>query len=66
MKTMKIQSTGLLPELAAMPQSRAMQYCEQRIEECIKAIEIAEGRAQPEPPRITLAQCMPLFPRGRT
>lgn len=62
---MKIESTGLLSELAAMPHRVAVEYCRERIEECSRAIDIAEGRVQPEPPRVVLAQCMPLFPRGR-
>lgn len=64
-RTMKIESTGVLSDLAAMPHRVAVEYCRERIEECSRAIDIAEGRVQPEPQRVVLAQCIPLFPRGR-
>jgi len=62
---MKIETSGVIEELAAMPHRAAVEYCRERIEECSRAIDIAEGRVQPEPQRVVLAQCIPLFPMGR-
>lgn len=65
-RAMKIETSGVIEELAAMPHRAAVEYCRERIEECSRAIDIAEGRAQPDPPRIVLAHAMPLTMRGRT
>jgi len=64
-RAMKIETSGVIEELAAMPHRAAVEYCRERIEECSRAIDIAEGRVQPEPQRVVLAQCIPLFPMGR-
>jgi hypothetical protein len=65
-RAMKIETSGVIEELAAMPRRAAVEYCRERIEECSRAIDVAEGRAQPDPPRIVLAHAMPLPPRSRT
>lgn len=48
------------PTLEAMPRQAAIQYCQQRIEECIRALAVADGRVAPERPRIQLASCLPV------
>lgn len=48
------------PVLKTMPRQAAIQYCQQKIGECVRAIGIAEGRIAPEPFRVQLASCLPV------